>query len=273
MHPMLNVATRTARQAGDIIRRYRDKVENLHIHRKAENDFVTEVDRQAEQVIITALRKAYPDHAILGEESGQHGDTQAEYQWVIDPLDGTTNFLHGIPQFAVSIALKQRGRLLLGAIYDPVKDEMFAAARGDGATLNNRKIRVTDRTSLHNALLCTGIAFRQDQSLTLSLDSLRVLLPGTAGVRRPGAAALDLAYVAAGRFDGFWEFGLREWDLAAGVLIVQEAGGLIGDVQGGNTHLQSGDVLAANPRLFREMVQRLHPLFNKPQNKAQETGA
>jgi myo-inositol-1(or 4)-monophosphatase len=260
---MLNVAIRTARQAGDIIRRYSDKVENLRIHHKEENDFVTEVDRQAEQTIITALRKAYPDHAILGEESGQHGDNQAEYQWVIDPLDGTTNFLYGIPHFAVSMALKQRGRLLLGVVYDPMKDEMFSAARGDGATLNNRKIRVSDKISLHNALLGTGIAFRKDQRLDLSLDSMKVLLPGTAGVRRPGAAALDLAYVAAGRFDGFWEFGLREWDMAAGALIVQEAGGLIGDLHGGNTHLQSGDILAANPKIFREMVQRLHPLLSK----------
>lgn len=263
MHPMLNVATRTARQAGDIIRRYSDKVESLRIHHKEENDFVTEVDRQAEHTIVSALRKSYPDHAILGEESGQHGDNQAEYQWIIDPLDGTTNFLHGIPHFAVSIALKQRGRLLLGVIYDPMKDEMFSAARGDGAMLNNRKIRVTDKTSLHNALLGTGIAFRKDQSLDLSLESMRVLLPDTAGVRRPGSAALDMAYVAAGRFDGFWEFGVKEWDIAAGALIVQEAGGLIGDAQGGNTHLQSGDVLAANPKIFREMVQRLHPLLSK----------
>ncbi|MEZ5537354.1 MAG: inositol monophosphatase family protein [Thiolinea sp.] len=263
MHPMLNVATRTARQAGDIIRRYSDKVENLRIHHKEENDFVTEVDRQAEQTIITALRKAYPDHAILGEESGSHGDNQAEYQWVIDPLDGTTNFLYGIPHFAVSIGLKQRGRLLLGVVYDPMKDELFAAARGDGATLNNRKIRVSDKVSLHNALLGTGIAFRKDQDLNLSLESMKVLLPGTAGVRRPGSAALDLAYVAAGRFDGFWEFGLKEWDIAAGALIVQEAGGLIGDLSGGNTHLQTGDMLAANPKIFREMVQRLHPLVSK----------
>jgi myo-inositol-1(or 4)-monophosphatase len=161
------------------------------------------------------------------------------------------------------MALKQRGRLLLGVVYDPMKDEMFSAARGDGATLNNRKIRVSDKISLHNALLGTGIAFRKDQRLDLSLDSMKVLLPGTAGVRRPGAAALDLAYVAAGRFDGFWEFGLREWDMAAGALIVQEAGGLIGDLHGGNTHLQSGDILAANPKIFREMVQRLHPLLSK----------
>lgn len=263
MHPMLNVATRTAMQAGDIIRRYSHKVENLRIHNKDENDFVTEVDRQAEQVIITALRKAYPDHAILGEESGRHGDSAAEYQWVVDPLDGTTNFIYGIPHYAVSIALKQKGRLLLGVVYDPMKDEMFAAARGDGALLNNRKLRVAQKVGLQNTLLSTGIAFRRDQDLDLSLASMKALLPGTDGVRRQGAASLDLAYVAAGRFDGFWEFGLQEWDLAAGALIVQEAGGLIGDAQGGNTHLQSGDIIAANPKIFREMVQRLHPLVSQ----------
>lgn len=263
MHPMLNVATRTAMQAGDIIRRYSDKVENLRIHNKDENDFVTEVDRQVEQTIISAIRKAYPDHAILGEESGQHAGSSPEFQWVIDPLDGTTNFIYGIPHYAVSIALKQNGRLLLGVVYDPMKDEMFAAARGDGALLNNRKLRVNQKTSLQGTLLGTGIAFRKDQSLDLSLDSMKALLPGTAGVRRPGAASLDLAYVAAGRFDGFWEFGLKEWDLAAGALIVQEAGGLVGDPQGGNTHLQTGDIIAANPKVFREMVQRLHPVLSK----------
>lgn len=263
MHPMLNVATRTAMQAGDIIRRYSDKVENLRIHNKDENDFVTEVDRQAEQTIISAIRKAYPDHSILGEESGRHVGSSTEFQWIIDPLDGTTNFIYGIPHYAVSIALKQNGRLLIGVVYDPMKDEMFAAARGEGALLNNRKLRVNQKTGLPGALLGTGVAFRKDQDLDLSLASMKALLPGTAGMRRPGAASLDLAYVAAGRFDGFWEFGLKEWDLAAGALIVQEAGGLVGDPQGGNTHLQTGDIIAANPKIFREMVQRLHPVLSK----------
>nr|CAA6807691.1 MAG: Inositol-1-monophosphatase (EC [uncultured Thiotrichaceae bacterium] len=263
MHPMLNIATRAAREAGDIIRRYSDKVENLRIHSKQENDFVTEVDRQAEQTIISALRKAYPDHAILGEESGRQGAGDAEYQWVIDPLDGTTNFLYGVPHYAVSIALKQKGRLLLGVVYDPVKDEMFAAARGDGALMNNRKLRVSQKVGLKNTLLGTGVAFRKDQSLDLSLASMSALLPGTDGVRRLGAASLDLAYVAAGRFDGFWEFGLKEWDVAAGALIVQEAGGLVGDVRGGNTHLQTGDIIAANPKIYREIVKRLHPVLSQ----------
>lgn len=263
MHPMLNVATRTARQAGDIIRRYTNKVENLRIHNKDENDFVTEVDRQAEQVIVSALKKAYPDHAILGEESGQLGADDAVYQWIIDPLDGTTNFIYGMPHFAVSIALKERGRLLVGVVYDPLKDEMFAAARGDGATLNNRKVRVSARPSLHNALLGTGVPFRKDQDLELYLRTMRALLPDTAGMRRPGSAALDLAYVACGRFDGFWEFGLNEWDMAAGALLIQEAGGLVGDLNGGNTHMANGNVLAGNPKVFKEMVRRLHPVLGQ----------
>ncbi len=264
MHPMLNIAIRTARQSGDIIRRYAGDVEKLRIQNKDENDFVTEVDRQSEREIITALRRAYPDHAILGEESGLTGSAGADYQWVIDPLDGTTNFLYSFPHFAVSIALKQRGRLLLGVVYDPIRDEMFSAARGEGAMLNNRRIRVSPRPSMQGALLGTGIPFRPQHNLERYLDTLRVLVPGTAGVRRAGAASLDLAYVACGRFDGYWEFGLQEWDLAAGALIIQEAGGLVADLQGGNEHLSTGNVLAGNPKVFKEMVQRLHPVMSKP---------
>ncbi|MFZ1342048.1 inositol monophosphatase family protein [Thiothrix eikelboomii] len=261
MHPMLNIATRTARQAGDLIRRYVGDLDKVRIQLKDANDFVSEVDKQAEREIIQALRRAYPDHAILGEESGQHGDETAEYQWVIDPLDGTTNFLYGLPHFAVSIGLKQRGRLLLGVVYDPLRDELFAAARGEGATLNNRRIRVSSRPSLENALLATGVPFRANQNLDLYLDTLRVLVPGTAGVRRFGSAALDLAWVACGRYDGFWEFGLQAWDLAAGALIIQEAGGLVGDLHGGSEHLTNGNLLAANPKVFKEMLQRLHPVL------------
>lgn len=260
MHPMLTIATRTARQAGETIRRYVGEVDKLRVQSKSANDFVSEVDRQCERDIIHALKRAYPDHAILGEESGRHGAEDAEYEWVIDPLDGTTNFLYGIPQFAVSMGLKQRGRLFLGVVYDPTRDEMFAAVRGEGATLNNRRIRVSSRLNLEGALLATGVPFRTSQNIDAYVETLKVLVPGTAGVRRMGAAALDLAWVACGRFDGFWEFGLQEWDLAAGALIVQEAGGLVGDLQGGNTHLQNGNLLAANPKVFKEMVQRLHPV-------------
>ncbi|WP_020396551.1 inositol monophosphatase family protein [Thiolinea disciformis] len=263
MHPMLNIATRTARQAGEMIRRYAGEVDKLRIHHKADNDFVTEVDRQVEREIVFALKRAYPDHAILGEEGSTHGSDDAEYQWVIDPLDGTTNFLYGLQHFSVSIGLKQKGRPFLGVVFDPVRDEMFAAVRGEGATLNNRKLRVSARPGLQNALLATGVPFRTNQNLDLYLDTMRALLPSTAGVRRMGSAALDLAYVACGRFDGFWEFGLKEWDMAAGIVLVQEAGGLTTDLQGGNNHWNTGDILAGSPKVYKEMLQRLHPIMNR----------
>ena len=262
MHPMLRKAIEASRLAGEAVRHYAHQVQKLDVENKAHNDFVTKVDRESENLIVRLLQKAYPDHAFLGEEAGRQG-INSDYEWVIDPLDGTTNFLYGIPQFSVSIALKHKGRLAVGVVYDPLRDETFAASRGDGATLNGRRIRVSERSSMQNALLGTGIPFRAGQNLDLYLQTLKVLLPDTAGVRRPGSAALDLAYVACGRFDGFWEFGLREWDMAAGVLLVQEAGGLIGDPLGNSTHMQCGDIVAANPKVFKEMVKRLHPVVSK----------
>lgn len=260
MHPMLRKATDAARQAGEAIRHYANRVHKLDVQNKDRNDFVSEVDRQAEYIIIKALQRAYPDHAFFGEETGKTG-SDSDYEWVIDPLDGTTNFLYGIPQYSVSIALKHKGRLTVGVVYDPLRDETFAAARGDGATLNGRRIRVSDRTSMQGALLGTGVPFRSNQNLDLYLKTMKALLPDTAGVRRPGSAALDLAWVASGRFDGFWEFGLNEWDMAAGVLLVQEAGGLISDMKGANNHMITGDVVAANPKVFKEMIKRLHPVM------------
>ncbi|HRJ53524.1 MAG TPA: inositol monophosphatase family protein [Candidatus Thiothrix moscowensis] len=262
MHPMLRKATDAARQAGEAIRHYSNKVHKLDVQNKDHNDFVSEVDKQAEYIIVRALQRAYPDHAFLGEESGKTG-SNSDYEWVIDPLDGTTNFLYGIPQYSVSIALKHKGRLAVGVVYDPLRDETFGAARGEGATLNGRRIRVSERTTMHNALLGTGVPFRANQNLDLYLQTMKALLPDTAGVRRPGSAALDLAYVACGRFDGFWEFGLNEWDMAAGVLLVQEAGGLISDMHGNNNHMITGDVVAANPKVFKEMIKRLHPVMQK----------
>lgn len=262
MHPMLRKATDAARQAGEAIRHYANRVHKLDVQKKDHNDFVSEVDRQAEFIIVKALQRAYPDHAFFGEESGKTGG-DSEYEWIIDPLDGTTNFLYGIPQYSVSIALKHKGRLTVGVVYDPLRDETFAAARGDGATLNGRRIRVSERTSMQSALLGTGIPFRANQNLDLYLQTMKALLPDTAGVRRPGSAALDLAWVACGRFDGFWEFGLHEWDMAAGVLLVQEAGGLVSDPKGGNTHMNTGDVVAASPKVFKEMIKRLHPIMQK----------
>lgn len=257
MHPMLNIAVRAARSAGDIIVRYVDRVDQLNIASKERNDFVTEVDRQAEQAIIRVLRKAYPDHGILAEESGSHaGD---EYQWVIDPLDGTTNFLHGFPQFAVSIALRHRGRLEQAVVYDPLRQEMFTASRGVGMQLNNRRYRVTRIKGLEGALLGTGFPFKMQQHLECYLDTFRALFPDTAGIRRAGAASLDLAYVACGRLDGFWEIGLNPWDMAAGALLIKEAGGIVGDFSGGDRYMETGNVVAGNPKVFAAIVKAIQP--------------
>jgi myo-inositol-1(or 4)-monophosphatase len=220
---MLNIAIGAARSAGNVIVRNLERVDRLTIGTKQRNDFVTEVDRLAEHEIIRVIHRAYPDHAILAEESGAQGDN--EYEWVIDPLDGTTNFLHGFPQFAVSIALRHRGRLDQAVVYDPLRQELFTASRGSGATLNDRRIRVSRANGLTGSLLGTGFPFRQQQHLDAYLEMFRVLFPDAAGIRRAGAAALDLAYVAAGRLDGFWEIGLSPWDIAAGALLVLEAGG------------------------------------------------
>ena len=257
MNPTLNIAVRAARSAGNVIIRNLGKLDTLAIHTKDRNDFVTEVDRQAEQEIIYILRKAFPGHGILAEESGlQEGD---EYQWIIDPLDGTTNFLHGFPQFAVSIAMRHKGRLEHGVIYDPLRQEIFLASRGDGARLNDQRIRVTKRKTLEGSLLGTGFPFKSQQHLEVYLEMFRALFPQTAGVRRAGSAALDLAYVAAGRLDGFWEIGLSIWDMAAGVLLIQEAGGLSGDFSGGHDHLESGNIVAGNPKLFAEILKTIRP--------------
>lgn len=257
MHPMLNIAVRAALGAGNVIIRNLGKLDALTVHSKHRNDFVSEVDTQAEREIINILRKAYPDHGILAEESGHHdGD---EFQWIIDPLDGTTNFLHGFPQFAVSIALRQKGRLEQGVIYDPLRQELFTATRGAGAQLNERRIRVTNRKSLEGSLLGTGFPFKSQQHLDTYLAMFRALFPEAAGIRRAGSAALDLAYVASGRLDGFWEIGLNIWDMAAGVLLIQEAGGLSGDFSGGHDFLENGNLVAGNPKLFAEILKTIHP--------------
>ncbi|MGD8742743.1 MAG: inositol-1-monophosphatase [Granulosicoccaceae bacterium] len=257
MHPMLNIAVSAARKAGDLIMRYTDRIDTLKITNKARNDFVSEVDRMAEDAIIETIHKAYPDHAILAEESGKTSGNQ--YEWVIDPLDGTTNFLHGFPQFAVSIALREKGRLYQSVIYDPTRQELFTASRGNGAQLNNRRLRVTATRSLEGALIGTGFPFRHQQHLDAYLNMFRAIFPDTSGIRRAGAASLDLAYVAAGRLDGFWEIGLKEWDMAAGVLMIQEAGGLVGDFSGGHDFMQTGNVVTANPKLFKTLLTTLRP--------------
>jgi len=258
MHPMLNIAVKAARRAGSIINRAARDVDMLAVTRKRHNDFVTEVDKAAEQAIIEILQRAYPDHAILAEESGAQGG-RAEYTWIIDPLDGTTNFIHGFPQYAVSIGLQHKGVLTQGVVYDPGKNELFTASRGRGAYLNDRRIRVSRRVQLADALVGTGFPFREVGHLDEYLAMFREMTLRTAGLRRAGAAALDLAYVAAGRLDAFWEIGLSPWDMAAGALLITEAGGLVGDLQGEQTWLESGRIACGNPKIFVQVLQALAP--------------
>ncbi|ASK34992.1 inositol-1-monophosphatase [Alloalcanivorax mobilis] len=264
MHaPQVNIALRAARQAGNLIRRAAENNDPLSVDRKGVNDFVTQVDRAAEARIVDVLRKAYPEHGILAEEGGEiagQGDG-ADYQWVIDPLDGTTNFIHGVPQYAVSIALKIKGKVEHAVVYDPLRDEEFTASRGRGAALNGRRLRVTNRPGLEGALIGTGFPFRQDQAQHMDayLGMFRSVAEVAAGLRRPGAAALDLAWVAAGRFDGFFEIGLAEWDMAAGILLITEAGGLVGDLNGGHRYLTQGNLVAGSPKVFKGLLQKLQP--------------
>ncbi len=257
MNPTTNIAIRAARQAGNVIMRSFSRLDSLTVSEKQTNDYVSEVDRNAEQAIIETIRRAYPAHAILAEESGEHG--KDDFQWVVDPLDGTTNYLHGFPQFAISIALMHRGRLESGVVYDPLRDEMFTADRGGGALLNDRRLRVADQKGLKGALLGTGIPFRDQRYMDAYLEMLKALTRETAGIRRPGSAALDFAYVAAGRLDGFWELGLSIWDFAAGALLVQEAGGVVSDIAGGSRHFETGNVITGNIRLHRELVATIRP--------------
>ena len=266
MHPMLHLAVQAARAAGNVIIRHINRIDSLTISNKARNDFVSEGDKLAETEILNVIRKAFPNHAILAEESGfQEGN---EYQWIIDPLDGTTNFLYGIPHYAVSIALQVKGRIEQAVVYDPFKDELFTATHGAGAWLNNKRMRVSDRKSMTNALIGTGIPFRENQDLETYLKTLRAIIPDTAGIRRPGSAALDLAYVAAGRFDGFWEFSLEPWDMAAGLLLVQEAGGLIGTPYGGKDYLETGDLVCGTPKVYIAMQKRLEAVLSPASDSA-----
>lgn len=264
MDPMLNIAVRAARAAGDIIVRSMDRVDLLNISPKGRNDYVSDVDRQAERVIVNTLLNAYPGHACLGEEGGLQGTAKSDYVWVIDPLDGTTNFIHGFPQFAVSIALFYKGKVERGVIYDPVKQELFTGSRGGGATLNNRRLRVTKQAGMVGALLGTGIPFKDQSYLDAYLGMLKSLLKDAAGIRRAGSAALDLAYIACGRLDGFWEIGLQKWDMAAGVLLIQEAGGIVSDLEGGDKYFETGGIVAANPKLHQLMVGLIEPHLTSP---------
>lgn len=254
MEPLLNIAVSAARQAGEVIVRHMEQIDRLKITAKGTNDFFSEVDIKAEQVIINAIRKAYPDHAIIAEESGSH-DGDEEFTWLIDPLDGTSNYLHGFPFFSVSIALKVKNRIEHGVIYDPLRHECFAASRGRGARLNDRRIRVSKQVLLSASLLGAGMSLRDEALAQRYFPTMQALVGKCAGVRRTGSAALDLAYVASGRLDGYWEFGLRPWDVAAGSLLIREAGGLISDTSGGDEFLKSGDVVAGTPKVFKSLLQ------------------
>ena len=261
MHPMLTVAVKAARRGAAVINRAALDIESLTITRKRHADYVTEVDRAAENAVIETLQRAYPDHAILAEESGKQPGKGGhdEYTWIIDPLDGTTNFIHGFPQYAVSIALKHRDQITQAVVFDPTSNELFTASRGSGAYLNDRRIRVSKRSRMADALIGTGFPFRDMQGLEEYMAMFRAVVPAVAGIRRAGAAALDLAYVAAGRLDGFWELGLQPWDMAAGVLLIQEAGGIVGDLQGEQTYMDSGRVIGGNPKVFSQLLQLLGP--------------
>jgi myo-inositol-1(or 4)-monophosphatase len=258
MHPMLTTAVKAARKAGSIITRASFDLDRLTVRRKAHNDFVSEVDHAAEEAIIRTLREAYPSHAFLGEESGNSPKAaEAEHLWIIDPLDGTTNFLHGFPQYCVSIALRHKGVLQQAVIFDPNRNELFTATRGAGAFLNDRRISVSGADRLEDALIGTGFPFREFAHFEEYMRMFAQVTRRCAGVRRPGSAALDLAWVAAGRTDGFWEMGLSPWDMAAGALLVREAGGMVGDFEGGETFLESGRVVAGNPKVYPALLQAI----------------
>jgi myo-inositol-1(or 4)-monophosphatase len=257
MQPMLNIAIRAARSAGDFIVRKINKLPDIQIETKALNDYVSVVDREAEARVIEAILKVYPQHSILGEESGVIKGTDEDYRWIIDPLDGTTNFLHSYPHYAVSIACEYRGKIEHGVIYDPIKQELFSASRGDGATVNNRRIRVARLNTTQEALLGTGFPSRHPEQLDDYLKVFGEFFSTASNIRCVGSAALDLAYVAAGRLDGYWQSGLNSWDIAAGALILREAGGLITDFRGDDNSLDNGEVIAANPKLLGDMLRKI----------------
>lgn len=273
LHPMLNIAIKAARAAGGLINRASMELDLIKVNTKAPNDFVTEVDQAAEKVIIETLLGAYPGHAILAEESGSaHGAKDSEYLWIIDPLDGTTNFIHGMPVYAVSIALAHRGQVQQGVVYDPTRNDLFYASRGRGAFLNDKRLRVSKRLRLADSLIGTGFPFRKGDNLKRYVQMFENVMQQCAGLRRPGAAALDLCYVAAGRYDGFFETGLSPWDIAAGALMITEAGGLVGNFTGEADYLYQREVVAGNPKVYAQLVSLLAP-YTSTTAEAGETAA
>ena len=258
MHPMLNIAIQAARQASRMILRYMDQMDKVEITEKSQNDFVTQIDQLSEEIIITEIQKAYPYHAILAEESG-HGKNDHDYCWIIDPLDGTRNFMHGYPQFCISIALTKKNVLELGLVYDPIRQELFTATRGQGAYLNSRRIRISENRKMDKALIGTGFPFRHKENIKNYLAAFENVFTQCSDIRRAGSAALDLAYVACGRLDAFWESNLHIWDVAAGSLMIKEAGGIVCDFQGGETHLERGNIVAGNPKILKELIALIQP--------------
>jgi myo-inositol-1(or 4)-monophosphatase len=261
MQPLLNIAIRAARRAGEIIVRGMNRLHRLDVQRKGQNDFISEIDLASERDIIETIRKHYPDHAVLAEESGQSAGrgNNDEFVWIIDPLDGTTNFLHGFPQFAVSIAVQRRGRIEHAVVYDPLRQELFTASRGEGAQVDGRRIRVSTHIGLEGALIGTGFPYRSNLHwLDNYMAMMKAVMQQTAGIRRPGAAALDLAYVAAGRLDGFWEIGLAPWDTAAGMLLITEAGGMVGTLTGAEFKMQP-HIVAGTPKVYTPLLELLAP--------------
>ena len=255
MNPILNTAFKAARKAGDIMIRASNNLSAIKVDSKAFNDFVSDIDRMSESILIEALKEAYPQHKITTEESGSHGKARAEYEWIIDPLDGTTNYLHGHPQFAISMALLHKGVLQEALVYAPERNDLYLASRGKGALLNDRRIRVSNRIELNQCLIGTGFPVVDQSMMDTYLAILKDFLSKTAGARREGAASLDLCALATGRFDGFFEFNLKPWDIAAGALIAKEAGAIVTDMQGEQNWLESGDIVAANPKVLAQMLQ------------------
>ncbi|MDE2594457.1 MAG: inositol monophosphatase [Burkholderiales bacterium] len=270
LHPMLNIAIKAARAAGAIINRASLDVERLTVSAKSHNDFVTDVDRAAEEVIIDTILEAYPGHGILAEESGRsRGAKDSDFVWIIDPLDGTTNFIHGFPVYAVSIALAFRGQVQQAVVYDPSRNDLFYASKGKGAYMNDRRIRVSKRTRMLEALVGTGFPFRKGDNFQRYLKMFEDVMVQVAGVRRPGAASLDLCYVAAGFYDAFFETGLSPWDVAAGSLMITEAGGLVGNFTGEPDFLYQREILAGTPRIYGQMVKTLAPYTRVIEDAAQ----
>ncbi len=257
MHPFLNTAVKAARAAADLQLRASRNLPNLKVENKGPKDFVSEVDKKSELIIIETLLDAYPDHAVIGEEGGAQGKANAEFRWIIDPLDGTHNYIHGVPHWNVSIACEHDGKIMHGVVYDPVRNDLFTATRGAGAFLNNKRMRVSNVRNADEALVATGFPFKDGTDFERYIGMLRDVMPAFSGMRRAGAAALDLAYVAAGWYDCFWEMNLNSWDVAAGGLLVQEAGGLVTDIYGEENYLVNGHVVAGNPRMFAELLRLL----------------